>query len=603
MVALTRPAAALVAALLVASVLAPAVALPAAAENQSTPEETPNASGNGSDGATATATASGDATGTPGGTASDGATTTRSGSGDATGGAGASGGAARTDTVVEGGPDVELSLSDNRVRPGEATALELRVTNTGEIENGSRNPEAEQVVTTARGLSVEPRSGDAPLEVKSGEAALGSLPDGAGATVPVRVQVDEGADPGEYAVPVVVEYRYVEEYNESTGDRETETVRERRTVTVAVERAADFAVESTDSSVGIDDTGPVTFTVENTGSQDLRRASVRVRSASGAVAFDGGEATSVYVGDWAAGETREVTVDAAVGPDAERRPYAVELVVDYTGDDGQRGQSAPLSAGITPGPDQSFAVENATADLRVGEDGTLRGTVANEGPGDVENAVVVLQSDSRTIDVEESEYAVGSLAAGERTNFSFDVEVSDEAATGPRQFGVEVRYERDGDEKQAGPLYVREDVAPARDEFAVGPVETAVPSGGEGEIRLEVTNNRDERVTDVSAKLFGADPVTVDDDEAFVDSLAPGESVTLTFRVSVAGSALAKPYPVSIDFQYDDADGDTRLSDTYRVPVRVTEDGDGGVLSMGGLAVGAVAALALVAGYVVVTRR
>jgi hypothetical protein len=35
----------------------------------------------------------------------------------------------------------------------------------------------------------------------------------------------------------------------------------------------------------------------------------------------------------------------------------------------------------------------------------------------------------------------------------------------------------------------------------------------------------------------------------------------------------------------------------------VTEDGDGGVLSMGGLAVGAVAALALVAGYVVVTRR
>lgn len=602
MVALIRPAAVLVAVLLVASVLAPAVALPAAAGNQSTPQQTPNASGNGS-GATATATASGDATGTPGGTATDAPTATRSGSGDVTGRAAASGAPARTDADVKGSPDVELSLSNNRVRPGKATALELRVTNTGEIENGSRNPEAEQIVTTARGLSVEPRSGDAPLEIKSGKAALGSLPDGGSATVPVRVQVDESADPGEYTVPVIVEYRYVEEYNESTGERETETVRERRTVTVAVESAADFSVESVDSSVGIDDTGPVTFTVENTGSQDLRRASVRVRSASGAVAFDGAEATSVYVGDWAAGETREVTVDAAVGPDAEQRPYAVELVVDYIGGDGQRGQSASLSAGITPGPDQSFAVENTTADLRVGEDGTLRGTVANEGPDDVENAVVVLQSDSKTITVEESEYAIGSLAAGERTNFSFDVEISEGAATGPRQFSVEVRYERDGDEKQAGPLYVREDVAPARDEFTVNSVETAVPSGGDGVIRLEVTNNRDKRVTDVSAKLFGADPVTVDDDEAFVDSLAPGESVTLTFRVSVAGSALAKPYPVSIDFQYDDVNGDTRLSDTYRVPVRVTENGDGGVLSMGGLAAGAVAALALVAGYVVVTRR
>jgi hypothetical protein len=509
----------------------------------------------------------------------------------------------RSDAVVEGSPDVAISLSDNRVQPGESATLQLSITNTGEIENGSRNPEAEGVVTTARGLSVEPRSGDGPLEVRTGETAVGSLPDGASAQIPVRVQVEEGAAPGRYTLPVIVEYRYVEEYNESTGERETETVRERRTVAVEVEAAADFAVESVDSSVGVGDTGPVTLTLENTGSEDVRRASVTVQSSTGEIRFSEAEATSVYVGDWAAGETREVTVDATVAQSADQRPYAVDLTVDYTDPDGRRGQSAPLTAGITPGADQSFALEETNGTLRVGEEGTLTGTLVNDGPSDVENAVLVLQSPSRTITATDGEYALGSLSAGERTNFSFDVDVSDDAGAGPRQFTYRVRYEADGDERQSEPLYARYRVTPSRAAFAVDPVETDVTVGETGEIRLRLTNTGDERVTAVSAKLFGADPVSVDDDEAFVDALDPGESANVTFRASVAADALSKSYPVSVDFQYEDGDGDVRLSDTYRIPVRATESGDGGPLSIGWLGVAAVVALALVGGYVVLSRR
>jgi hypothetical protein len=114
-------------------------------------------------------------------------------------------------------------------------------------------------------------------------------------------------------------------------------------------------------------------------------------------------------------------------------------------------------------------------------------------------------------------------------------------------------------------------------------------------------------VSDVSAKLFADSPVSVSDDEAFVSSIGPGETATITFSIGAAGSATPKVYPVSLDFQYDEPDGDTKLSDTYRVPVEVTEqEGGGGILSLvsgpGGLGLGLILVLGGVAGVVLFRR-
>jgi hypothetical protein len=137
-------------------------------------------------------------------------------------------------------------------------------------------------------------------------------------------------------------------------------------------------------------------------------------------------------------------------------------------------------------------------------------------------------------------------------------------------------------------------------------VETDASVGAGGSTRFEVrlTNNGDEPVTDVSAKLFADDPISVSDDEAFVDEIGPGETATVTFSIDAAGSATPKVYPVSLDFQYDEPDGDTKLSDTYRVPVEVTESqGGGGILSLllgpGGVGLG----LVLIVGGIAALRR
>ncbi|WP_254543619.1 COG1361 S-layer family protein [Halomarina pelagica] len=367
---------------------------------------------------------------------------------------------------------------------------------------------------------------------------------------------------------------------------------------------ADLEVVDANTSAGVGGSGMVEVVVENTGEEDLSDVAITFGSSNAALTFGGATTARTYVGDLDAGEEATIATEASFAPTAENRSYAIDLTVDYTDEDGNRGRVGPYAAGVTPDARQAFAVEDVNASLRVGTDGTLAGTVVNEGPNDVEDAVLVLRERGGTIAASETEYALGDLAAGDGARFAYDLAVSDAASAGPRQFDFVVRYPTDdGGVTESAPLYVTSNVSAASDVFAVEPVRTNVTAGGGGEVRLRVTNVGDERVTDVSAKLFGDEPVSVDDSEAYVRALDPGESATLTFKVSVAGSALAKDYPVSLDFQYEDADGDTKLSTTYRVPVEVGRSEGGGLLWqrwLPGLG-GGLGVLAL--GYLLVGRR
>jgi uncharacterized membrane protein len=138
----------------------------------------------------------------------------------------------------------------------------------------------------------------------------------------------------------------------------------------------------------------------------------------------------------------------------------------------------------------------------------------------------------------------------------------------------------DGDQRVSDELDVRADVGEKRDEFDVSPVNASFQVGSGGQLELDVTNAGEEAVSDVSAKLFVDSPVSVSDDEAFIDELGPGETRTITFGVSVAGSATAKVYPVELDFQYTTAEGDTLVSDTYKLPVEATPQQGGNGLPL-----------------------
>ena len=503
---------------------------------------------------------------------------------------------------VIGSPNVDVYVPNNQVTPGEETTLDVYLSNDGELRQDGAAEYVDRV-TTARGTVVEINARNSPIDVETAAIPVGTVPPGTAGPLQVTLTVPEGVPPGTYEVPVNVRYSYTRivtygegqpEFSESSFDGD-------RTITIRVADEPRFRIVDAQSTTQVGDRGEVTLTLRNTGTEPATDARVTLASSSDELTFGTGSSESdSFVGAWGPGETKTVTYSVAATEDAIQREYSLTATVDYTDTDGVRGTSAELVTGVTPRAEQSFSLASVESSLAVGREGTVSGTVVNDGPATVYEPVIVVSGGSQNLAFTETEYALSTLAAGDRENFSFEVDVSDAAATGRQQFSFEVRYQTErGDDRTSTTL--RRGVAIDREQerFSVDPVATTLERGGSDTVTLRVTNEGSEPLTDVSVKTYFTDPLSSSDDEAFIPTLAPGESAKITVAASAGSDALLKQYPSSVDLQYATPDGDTELSETYKVAITVVES-DGG----GGLPVPAIVGVVAVVGIgAVVWRR
>jgi len=480
--------------------------------------------------------------------------------------------------VVEETAQFSVVDVDSNARVGATGTVEVTMRNTG--SEAARN-----ATVTLNSRNSDMTFGQA---ASSSRFVGGTWESGENRTVSYRVRAAPSASQQQYAFDASVTY---DDANGVTTQAQPVSLG----VTPAPEQT--FSIVSTDHSVTVGDEGTVALTLRNDGPITVRDATVTVQSTTGQVVFGGTASASRYVGAWDPGETRRVFVNATALPEAETRNYSMQTSVAYEDAEGDPGQSGTLQFGLRPGPEQTaeFNASAVTSTLRVGEEGELAGSVTNTGEERASNVVVVFESQSENVSPLEREYSVGSLDPGESATFSFDVEVSDAADSGPRQFTLRPTYRTPDDEQRRGESFdVRERIRPARDLFDVSVNGADVTQGGSTVLNVTVTNNANETVSDISGQLFADSPISVTDSDAFASELGPGESTVLKFQISAGGSALAKSYPVEIDFQYDEADGDRKLSDTYKLAVDVTEREGGGGLPVSVIA-GVVVVLALVA--------
>jgi len=311
------------------------------------------------------------------------------------------------------------------------------------------------------------------------------------------------------------------------------------------------------------------------------------------------------IGTLSEDEPRDVPFQINVPDSAEPGAYELEVTVEYdytsrvrqiTGrvnDQAQESTSVDYEVRIEISDDARFEVTEVDSTLRVGEEGEVTGQLENVGGEDATNAEVSFAPESETIVALESNVAVGDIPAGETANFSIPVEVTSEAEAVPRRFDLPVSFRDENGIRQSDddPEFLAE-VAGKRDAFGIEPVDATVAAGGSRALDVEVTNQLDEPVTDVEGKLFVDDPFDSSSDETFTTSLDPGETTTVTVDLSASSGATPKNYPVSMDFRYTDSDGDSKLSDSYRMAISVTEPEDDGGLPIGALLIG----LAAVAG-------
>jgi len=458
------------------------------------------------------------------------------------------------EVVVDEEADIEIR-DVSAPAPGDTGAVELELTNAGEAA-------ANDAVVGLESLTEDLQLGTS----GSSEAYVDRWEPGENRTVTLSGSVTDGA--GIRALPASLSIEYT--------DDDDVPFTSRSTVGITPDTGGVLAVAEVDSTAGPGEQGEIGITLEHTGGESLEDVTVDLTSREAGLTFGAASGSaSAYLGSIAPGEQRTVTVGGQFAENARTRGYAVDMAIGYDTDE-TTGATQRNTVGVVPDDDQTFTFENVDSSLRVSQDGTLRGTFTNVGPNAVENVVVTLDPPNRNVEVLEREVALGDLDAGESVEVAFDVEVASAARSGPRQFSLRTNYETlDDDERQADPIQFRQSIDPRRDVFGVEAQNTNLSAGGENRIVLAVTNQRNETVTDVSAKLFASSPLSTSDDEAFIAELEPGETVEVPFRVSASGSAMQKDYPVSVDFQYVDAAGETRLSESYRVPVSVQESSGG----------------------------
>lgn len=537
------------------------------------------------------------------------------------------------DDVVWGSPDIRVLVPDNVFDPGETATVEFELNNVGEILIGGGQAN-ENTVRIARATEMEVSSGDAPVTIRTGRTAIGTVSEGQSFAPGVRMSVDEDAEPGVYDLEVEFEYTYVYRIDESETPAEQNETRTTvtRNASIVIDEAADFRIERVEGNPQVGDTGAMTMTIRNVGNAPARDATITVGSADGefvvgesgaaggidpaalgdagaladALGADlatGAGPTNTFAGEWDVDETR--TIDFPVGTVAgtEPRDYTLTATVDYRDRFADDRQSRQLRTSIRPAREQDVRLPFVKSDLEVGEDGYVEGTIWNRGPATIDDVIVRINPENPNVVPRDPEASLGDLEELDSERFRFRIGIRADADPGNRSLPLIVEYRnQDGERRIEDRLSARVDVAEETDPFEVEVINGTIAAGDSTVLALRVTNTGTQRLTDIEGKVFTSSPLDSDRDEAFIPALGPGQSETILVDMSVDADALPNTYAAAIDFRYEDRFGDSRLSERNRLPIQVLEpeddDGIGGLL----LVLGVLAVIVAVAAAVLYRR-
>ena len=182
---------------------------------------------------------------------------------------------------VIGQPDLDIFTNSKEFEPGTTAELRLAVSNRGRIDQGGPS-QYEQRVTTARGLTVDVKTGSAPIEVNTGTVGVGNVPTGTESVDPVGITVSEDAEPGTYRIPVEYSYAYTRGVNYDMYGAEYHDFTERDTqyVTIRIRDQARFEVVNRSTTAQVGSKGELLVTVENVGTRAANDSSVTAMSRS-----------------------------------------------------------------------------------------------------------------------------------------------------------------------------------------------------------------------------------------------------------------------------------------------------------------------------------
>jgi len=323
------------------------------------------------------------------------------------------------------------------------------------------------------------------------------------------------------------------------------------------------------------------------------------------------------VGDLMGGSTLVVQFKARIAADAPSDSYTLPLKVNYTylwaadqyGLDQlqyfYKNQEETLELPIHIKP--RIVLELISIDLahvNVGTEGYLDLKLKNIGNEAGRDTVVVLTQvgNSPVIPVASSVY-IGDFPKDSVIPVEYKIAVSKDAEPFNYPVNVSVTYKNsDGDTVASDPVTVGVPVS-GKINFSVVSTPDEVTPGSQGVLEVVYKNTGAATAYDARARIITVDPFTTKDDTSYLGDMAPGETRTAQFDVSVAQGATIKEYGLDSELRYRDALDNDQVSDRVTVPIKiVTLSGVLGVVTNPYFIVIIIAVVAG-SGYLVMRRR
>jgi hypothetical protein len=290
------------------------------------------------------------------------------------------------------------------------------------------------------------------------------------------------------------------------------------------------------------------------------------------------------IGDIASQGQQTVTFSAKVNEDAVGGTYSLPLTINYTqfsniaqylGPTTVQYYYVPVNVTLTvPLVIKSEVIPeivSATSDdLVAGAEGYVNLTLTNIGSLDGTKATVQLvqESGSPVSPVDNSVY-IGDFPAGSTVSCHYRVAVAEDAENKTYPIDVVVGYQNsDGvfvpsQTKTAG-VTVGNKV-----DFAILSPPVEMSPGSDHTIQVEYENTGDSTIYSAEARVSVVAPFTSSSEVAYIGDLAPGQTAVASYQISVAKDATLKQYGLDSEIRYNNALGDTYISDPVKVPIDV----------------------------------
>ncbi len=287
-----------------------------------------------------------------------------------------------------------------------------------------------------------------------------------------------------------------------------------------------------------------------------------------------------FLSDIMGGAALPATFNVKVADSATPGTYTLPLEVTYTylqdaEDYGdllrynyqKKTETLPLTVRVTPAL-RVEVLNVQTRSLNVGTEGYVSMTLKNIGHDAADKAVAkVARNGASPLIPTDSNAYIGTFAPGETVDVTFKVAVADSAEPQSYPLDLVVAYEDyEGKSAASRPVTIGLPVGGKIDFDVASPTVTLHP-GGKSILEVVYRNAGAAKVYSAQARISAVDPFTSSDDTAYLGDLAPGETATARFEVSIDADATLKNYGIDSEIRYRDDLDNSKISDTMKVQV------------------------------------